>query len=479
MRTDMLIDGEWTTGSGTTFPTLNPATGEVIAEVPEATETDVDTAVRAAAAAFTSPAWGGLLPAARARLLLRVADLLEEHADEMARLETLDQGQPLQVSAGFSVPNAVEHFRYYAGWVTKITGVTAPLSIPDVDYRSVREPLGVCGLITPWNFPLMILVWKLAPALATGNTVVIKPAEQTPLSALRLAELIEEAGVPAGVVNVVTGGPETGRALVRHPLVKKISFTGSTGTGREIGAECGRTLKKVSLELGGKAPSVIAADADIDAAVQGNLLGGLLNSGQVCAAYTRFYVDAGRHDEFAEKLAGAAGSLRLGDGLHPETHLGPLVSAEQVAQTTRYVGLGRREGAELLTGGNRPDGELASGFFFEPTVFAGVRQDMRIAREEIFGPVLAVLPYEDPEELAGLANDSAYGLAAAIWSRDIGTANRLAREIKAGTVWINMMQGLDAAAAWGGMKSSGLGREMGWAAIEAYTEIKSIWTSHN
>ncbi|MER6915336.1 aldehyde dehydrogenase family protein [Streptomyces sp. NPDC000594] len=477
MRTDMLIGGEWTAGSGTAFPTLNPATGEVIAEVPEATEADVDAAVRAADAAFTSPAWGGLLPAARARLLLRVADLLEEHADEMARLETRDQGQPLGVSAGFSVPNAVEHFRYYAGWVTKITGVTAPLSVPDTDYRSVREPLGVCGLITPWNFPLMILVWKLAPALATGNTVVIKPAEQTPLSALRLAELIEEAGVPAGVVNVVTGGPETGRALVRHPLVRKISFTGSTTAGREIGAECGRTLKKVSLELGGKAPSVITADADIDAAVQGNLLGGLLNSGQVCAAYTRFYVDGKRHDEFAEKLATAAGSLRLGDGLHPDTHLGPLVSAEQLEQTVRYVELGREEGAELLTGGGRPGGELAPGFFHEPTVFAGVRQEMRIAREEIFGPVLAVLPYEDPEELVGLANDSAYGLAAAVWSRDIGTANRLARQIKAGTVWINMMQGLDAAAAWGGMKSSGLGREMGWAAIEAYTEIKSVWTS--
>ncbi|MCZ0991745.1 betaine-aldehyde dehydrogenase [Streptomyces diastatochromogenes] len=473
----MLIGGEWIAGSGAAFTSVNPATGEVLAELREASEADVDAAVQAAHQAFVSPAWGGLLPAARAKLLLRVADLLEEHADEIARLETQDQGQPLNVSAGFSVPNAVEHFRYYAGWVTKITGVTAPLSVPGVDYRTTREPLGVCGLITPWNFPLMILVWKLAPALATGNTVVIKPAEQTPLSTLRLAELIEQAGVPAGVVNVVTGGPEAGKALVSHPLVKKISFTGSTAVGREIGAECGRTLKKVSLELGGKAPSIIAADADIDAAVQGNLLGGLLNSGQVCAAYTRFYVDAKRHDEFAEKLAGAAGSLRLGNGLDPEVHLGPLVSAEQVEQTARYVALGEDEGAELLTGGSRPDGDLAGGFFYEPTVFAGVKQDMRIAREEIFGPVLSVMPYDDPEELVLLANDSEYGLAAAVWSRDIGTANRLARQVKAGTVWINMMQGLDAAAAWGGMKSSGLGREMGWEAIEAYTEVKSIWTS--
>lgn len=477
MRTDMLIGGEWVAGSGAAFASVNPATGEVLAELREATELDVDAAVRAAHQAFVSPEWGGLLPAARAKLLQRLADLLEEHGEEIARLETQDQGQPLSVSAGFSVPNAVEHLRYYAGWATKITGVTTPLSIPNVDHRTVREPLGVCGLITPWNFPLMILVWKLAPALACGNTVVVKPAEQTPLSTLRLAELIEQAGIPAGVVNVVTGGPEAGKALVSHPLVKKISFTGSTAVGREIGAECGRTLKKVSLELGGKAPSIIAADANIDAAVKGNLLGGLLNSGQACAAYTRFYVDAKRHDEFAEKLAGSAGSLRLGNGLDPQVHLGPLVSAEQLEQTARYVALGREQGAELLTGGNRPEGDLAGGFFFQPTVFAGVKQDMRIAREEIFGPVLSVMPYDDPEELAHLANDSEYGLAAAIWSRDIGTANRLARQVKAGTVWINMMQGLDAAAAWGGMKSSGLGREMGWDAIEAYTEVKSIWTS--
>jgi len=476
MRTDMYINGKWTGGSAT-FPTHNPATGEVIAELPEATPSDVDAAVEAAAQAFESAEWAGLLPAQRARLLLKVADLLEERADEFARLETTDQGQPLAISGGFSVPNAVEHFRYYAGWVTKITGITAPLSVPDVDYRTRREPLGVCGLITPWNFPLMILVWKLAPALATGNTVVVKPAEQTPLTTLLLAEVLEQAGIPAGVVNVVTGGPEAGKALVRHPKVAKISFTGSTAVGREIAAEAGRALKKVSLELGGKAPSIVAADADIDSVIEGNLMSGLLNSGQVCAAATRFYVDRKRSDEFAEKMAGAAGSMTLGSGLDETAQLGPVVSLEQLEQIDSYVGIGKAEGAQLLTGGSRADGELANGYFYRPTVFGGVTQDMRIAREEIFGPVLTVLPYDDPEELAPRANDTDYGLAAYIWARDIGTANRLAHQVKAGTVWINMPPLLDAGAAWGGMKSSGLGREMGWEAIEAFTEVKSIWTS--
>ncbi|GAB3719328.1 aldehyde dehydrogenase family protein [Nocardiopsis oceani] len=475
LRTDMFIDGEWTAGTGEgAIPTYDPGTGTVITEVPVAGETDVNAAVDAAVKAFESAEWAGMLPNARAKLLLNLADLLESDAEAFARLETTDQGQPLGVSAGFAVPNAVEHLRYYAGWVTKITGITAPLSVPDVDYRTRREPLGVCALITPWNFPLMILMWKLAPALATGNTVVIKPAEQTPLTTLRLTELVRRAGIPDGVVNVVTGGPEVGKALVGHPKVAKVSFTGSTEVGREIAAKAGRDLKHVSLELGGKAPSIITADADIDAAVQGNLMGGLLNSGQVCAAYTRFFVDAARHDEFAEKLAAGAASMRLGHGLSENTDLGPVVSAEQRDQAEQYVSIGRDvDGAHLHD--RTPAG--GDGFFVRPAVFSGVTDDMRIAREEIFGPVLSVLPYEDPDELVSRANDTDYGLAAVVWSRDIGVANRLAARVRAGTVWINMPPILDAAASWGGMKASGIGREKGWSGIEAFTQVKSVWTN--
>lgn len=478
MAARMLIDGEWTAAEGgATFDTIDPATGNVIDTVPDATSADVDAAVAAAKHAMTSPEWAQMLPAARARLLWRIADLMEEHSEELARLETVDQGQPFGISSTISLPGAIEHFRYFAGWATKLHGITVPVSIPGVDYRNRREPLGVCGLIMPWNFPLMIASWKLAPALVTGNTVVLKPAEQTPLSTIRLAELCIEAGVPRGVINVVTGGPAVGRAIVRHPDVAKISFTGSTEVGREIAAEAGRRLARVSLELGGKAPSIITPDADIDAILNGNIMGGLLNCGQVCAAYTRFYVDRGRADEFAEKIGTIASGMRLGNGLDPATQLGPLVSQEQLDRVDRYVRAGTAEGATLVTGGARADGQLSNGYFYQPTVFSGVNDTMTIAREEIFGPVLSVIAYDDPAELATRANDTDYGLAAVIWSRDIGTANRLANEVKAGTVWINLPPFLDAAAPWGGMKASGVGREMSWEAILAYTEIKSIWTS--
>jgi aldehyde dehydrogenase (NAD+)/betaine-aldehyde dehydrogenase len=475
----LFIGGEWVDPvSGDFFDTVNPANGSVLGQVANAGPDDVDLAVQAARSAFDHGDWPGLLPAQRARILWRIADLIEEHGDELAQLETLDQGAPFGMNRGFCVANAADHFRYYAGWATKIEGTTVSLSVPDVSYETRREPIGVCALITPWNVPLMLAAWKLAPALSAGNTVVLKPAEQTPLSTLRLAELCAEAGVPAGVVNVITGGPETGAALVRHPGVDKISFTGSTEVGREIVRASADTLKRVSLELGGKAPSVIAADADIDAAVAGNLESGLINAGQACAAYTRFFVDRARADEFVEKLATAANAVRLGDGTKPESELGPLVSEEHLARVDGYVQQGRAEGAQLVTGGERADGELADGYFYRPTVFADVADSMTIARDEIFGPVLCVFPYDDPDELAARANDTDYGLVASIWTRDLVTARRLSHQIRAGAIYINLPPLQDPAAPWGGMKSSGIGREMGREGIEAYTEVKGIWTGY-
>ncbi|GAB3492219.1 aldehyde dehydrogenase family protein [Amycolatopsis cihanbeyliensis] len=479
MARSLYIDGRWVEPEGgTTFRTLDPATEEPIEEVSMAGSPEVDAAVDAARRAMYAPGWRGLAPADRAGLLFRLADLIARHGAELAALETRDQGQPLDVARNVSVTGAVEHLRYYAGWVTKLEGAVTPIGYPDTLHYTRREPVGVCALITPWNFPLMIAVWKLAPALATGNTVILKPAEQTPLSTVRLVELAEEAGFPSGVVNLLTGDGTVGRALVEHQGVDKVSFTGSTEVGRSIVAASAGNLKRVTLELGGKTPSIIARDADVDAVVEGNLQGALLNSGQVCAAYSRFYVDRSRADEFISKLAAGGDRLRIGNGADGETQVGPLVSAEHLSKVENLVNAGVGEGAELVSGGDRA-GER--GYFYRPTVFAGVTDSMVIASTEIFGPVLPVLTYDGEDELAALAeraNGTEYGLAAAVWTNDLSTAHRLAADIRAGSVFVNMPPVPDPAAPWGGFKASGWGREMGRYALDAYTEVKGVFVHH-
>jgi aldehyde dehydrogenase (NAD+)/betaine-aldehyde dehydrogenase len=473
----LLIDGEWTAGSGgRTFPSPDPATAQSIGTAIEAGADDVDAAVDAAARAFADPAWRDLTPAARQKLLWRLGDLVEEHAAELGDLESSDQGQSVGFARG-SMSGAADMLRYFAGWCTKITGVTSPVSVPGMLHYTRREPVGVCALITPWNFPLAIAVWKLAPALAAGNTVVLKPAEQTPLTTLRLAALCLEAGIPPGVVNCVTGGPAVGRRLTEHPRVDKVSFTGSTEVGREIVRAAAGNLKRVTLELGGKAPSIVLADADIDAAVTGSLLGGLVNSGQAGAAYSRFYVHSSRSAEFTDKLAAAMSSIKVGPGSAPDTQLGPLVSAAHRDRVEGFVRGGVEAGAKVVTGGRRGQGDLAAGYFFEPTLFVDVADDMTIAREEIFGPVLPVLTYDDPADLVDRANDTPFGLVACVWTQDIALGHRMAAGIRAGEVYINSLPMLDPAAPWGGLKGSGWGREMTGEALNAYTETKGVWVN--
>jgi aldehyde dehydrogenase (NAD+) len=473
----MLIDGKWVeAASGKTFDTLDPATGKVLARVAEGDAEDVDRAARAARRAFDAGPWPRMAPAERQKILLKLADLIEAHALELAQLETLDNGKSLGESQAVDIPAAAETFRYYAGWVNKIAGDTNPTD-PAFFNFTLREPVGVCGQIIPWNFPLLMAAWKLAPALACGNTSVLKPAEQTPLTALRLGELLQEVGVPDGVVNIVPGfGPTAGGAIVRHPLIDKVAFTGSTEVGKEIHRETASTLKRVSLELGGKSPNIVFADADVTEAVKGALVGVFFNQGEVCCAGTRLFVEEKVHDEFADAVAKAASTMKQGHGLEAGTQVGPLVSQEQLERVTGYLEIGKQEGAKVLTGGERHTAPgLEGGYFVKPTVFTGVRNDMRIAQEEIFGPVVSVIPFKDETDAVLQGNDTLYGLAAGVWTRDVSKAHRVARSIRAGTVWVNCYNVFDVMAPFGGYKQSGYGRELGRHALDLYTQVKSVW----
>ncbi len=475
----LFIGGEWREASGgRMFETVNPATGEVLTQVAEASAADVDEAVMAARRVFddSEHPWRKMSASERGRLLWRIADAVERNIDELAELETLDNGKPIFESRYVDMPMVVDVLRYYAGWATKIHGETTNTFENALTY-TVREPIGVVGAIVAWNFPLLLASWKLGPALACGNTVVLKPAEQTSLTALRFAELAKDAGLPDGVLNVITGGPETGAKLVWHPGVDKIAFTGSTVVGKEIMRSAADSLKRVTLELGGKSPNIVFADSDMDAAVKGAINGIFYGKGEVCCAGSRLFVESKVRDEFIEKLVTRAQKMQPGDPLDPKTRLGAVVSEEQMKQVLGHIETGKREGAELLAGGNRAQVGNGKGFFVEPTVFGGVKNDMCIAQEEIFGPVLATLTFDDVEEVANLANQVTYGLAAAVWTKDIKKAHQLSRKLKAGTVWINTYGVMDAALPFGGYKQSGFGRELGAQAIEHYTEVKTVWVN--
>ncbi|QPP10324.1 aldehyde dehydrogenase family protein [Streptomyces bathyalis] len=480
----MLIGGNWVpASSGRVFDTVDPATGGVLTQVPDGDEHDIDRAVSAARRAFADPQWRRVSPLDRGQLLHRIADLIEAHADELALLESRDNGKPVSVARAVDVGTSVKLFRYFAGWPSKFEGSTVPVSprggLRVLNYTT-HQPVGVVGLIVPWNFPMAMACWKLAPALATGCTVVLKPAEETPLSTLRLAQLLVEAGVPDGVINVVTGrGATAGAALAAHDDVDKIAFTGSTETGRAIVGAAAGNLKRVSLELGGKSPNIVLPDADPEAVAQAAAEAIFFNQGQVCTAGSRLYVHDALYDDVVDAVAARAEKIVVGPGTDPASDMGPLVSARHHDRVSSFIEAGRRQGARLAAGGARPDlnDRYANGYFLRPTVFAEADHGMRIVREEIFGPVLAAMRWSDVDDLVAKANDSPFGLSAGIWTSDLGHAHRIADELQAGTVWINCFNLTDPASPFGGFKQSGWGREMGRKVLDLYTEVKSVWVN--
>jgi phenylacetaldehyde dehydrogenase len=476
----MLINGHWVDSvSGKTFPSYDPSTGEVLATVAEGDKADIDLAVKAARKAFESGPWRKMSVSERGRLIWKLADLIDQHLDEFAFLESLDNGKPLTIARAADVPLAADLFRYMAGWATKIEGNTIPISVPytpKARYLSytLREPVGVVGQIIPWNFPLLMAAWKLGPALATGCTIVLKPAEQTPLSALKLGELIQEAGFPEGVVNIVPGYGETaGAALAAHMDVDKVAFTGSTEVGRLIVHAAAGNLKKVSLELGGKSPNVVYKDADLDLAIAGAASAIFFNHGQCCCAGSRLYVEKEVFDKVVDGIAEQAKKIKVGRGLDASTDMGPLVSEEQLKRVCGYLDSGFSQGAKAVAGGHKASDK---GYFVEPTVLVNTNEDMKVVQEEIFGPVVTAMPFTEPEEIVVRANDNVYGLAAGVWTNDIGKAHRTAEHLKAGTVWINCYNIFDAALPFGGYKQSGWGREMGHEVLNNYTQTKAVCT---